>query len=74
MRKLSVLITGTSKGIGFDLVRIFLKKHPEATIYATSRNDSQKEEERWRSIDANNAVKCKKLNIRYADSINQFIS
>ena len=56
---LTVLITGTSKGLGFDLVRIFLKKHPEATIYATSRDGSQKAEERWRDIDSKKVVKCR---------------
>jgi len=34
---LTILITGTNKGLGFDLVKIFLKNHPEAIIYATSR-------------------------------------
>jgi NAD(P)-dependent dehydrogenase (short-subunit alcohol dehydrogenase family) len=33
----TVLITGTSKGFGYDLVRIFLKRHPKAVIYATAR-------------------------------------
>ena len=55
---LSVLITGTSKGLGFDLVRIFLKKHPEATIYATSRDGPQKAADRWKDIDTKKAVKC----------------
>jgi len=34
---LRVLITGTNKGIGYDLVKIFLKRNPETVIYATSR-------------------------------------
>ena len=33
----NILITGTSKGLGNELVKIFLKKHPEVTIIATSR-------------------------------------
>jgi hypothetical protein len=32
-----VLITGTNKGIGNDLVKIFLKRHPQVEVYATSR-------------------------------------
>ena len=44
----TVLITGTSKGLGFDLTRIFLKKHPEAIIYATSRENPEKAAERWK--------------------------
>ena len=36
-QQLTVLITGTSKGIGKDLVRIFLEQNPNAVIYATSR-------------------------------------
>lgn len=36
-KRLTVLITGTNKGIGLDLVKIFLKNQPEAIIYATSR-------------------------------------
>ena len=38
MEELNILITGTSKGLGYELVKIFLKKHPQATIYATSRD------------------------------------
>lgn len=34
---LKVLVTGTSKGIGFDLAKIFLTNNPNAVIYATSR-------------------------------------
>lgn len=36
-KPLRVLITGTSKGIGQDLVKIFLSKHENSLIYATSR-------------------------------------
>ena len=42
MQKLNVLITGTSKGLGQDIVKIFIKKHPEAIIYATSRDGYEK--------------------------------
>ena len=34
---LKVLITGTNKGIGNELVKQFLRKNPNAQIYATSR-------------------------------------
>jgi len=34
---LRILITGTNKGIGNDLVKIFYKNHSNAIIYATSR-------------------------------------
>jgi len=65
----TVLITGTSKGLGYDLVRIFLKKHPQAIIYATSREIPTKAAERWNQIDKNNAVRCKLLEVRSDDSI-----
>lgn len=38
MSSLNVLITGTSKGLGHDLVKIFAKKHPNSVIFATSRD------------------------------------
>jgi len=34
---LKVLITGTNKGLGNDLVKIFINKNPETIVYATSR-------------------------------------
>lgn len=34
---LKVLITGTNKGIGYELVKTFLKYSQNAVIYATSR-------------------------------------
>lgn len=34
---LRILITGTNKGIGNELVKQFLMKTPNALIYATSR-------------------------------------
>lgn len=37
---LKVLITGTNKGIGHELVKIFLKRNPNAMIYATSREQT----------------------------------
>ena len=36
-KSLHVIITGTNKGIGQDLVKIFLKNHQEVIVYATSR-------------------------------------
>lgn len=33
----NVLITGTNKGIGYELVKIFLQHNPDYNIYATSR-------------------------------------
>ena len=41
MQGLKVLVTGTSKGLGYDIVKIFLKRHPQATIYATSRDGQE---------------------------------
>ena len=40
-KALTVLITGTNKGLGLDLLKLFLKNNPKATIYATSRSDSK---------------------------------
>ncbi len=34
---LKVLITGTNRGIGNELVKQFLKKTPNSLIYATSQ-------------------------------------
>lgn len=34
---LKVLITGTSKGIGRELVKVFLRCNPQSIIYAASR-------------------------------------
>ena len=41
---LNILITGTSKGLGEDLVKIFIQKNPQAVVYATSREISIKEQ------------------------------
>ena len=58
---LKVLITGTSNGLGHDLTKIFLKKHPTSTIYATSRDDLNKSFKRWKSVDINKCIKCHQL-------------
>lgn len=57
----TILITGTSKGLGKDLVMIFLKKHPEAIIYATSRDSPQAAYNNWKDVDIHHAVRCKQL-------------
>ena len=36
-KNLTVLITGTSKVLGNDLVKLFLNNNPNSTIVATSR-------------------------------------
>ena len=61
MKAFTVLITGTSKGFGFDLVRIFLKNHPTAVIYATSRDTPEQAQLKWTGIDHAKAVKCRQL-------------
>lgn len=69
-RNLRVLITGTNKGIGNDLVKIFYRNHENATIYATSRESSKVAEQRWQEIDPlNQRIKAKYLDINSLDSI-----
>jgi short-subunit dehydrogenase len=36
-KNFTVLITGTSKGLGYDLVKLFLNNNPNSMIIATSR-------------------------------------
>ena len=69
MSGLKVLITGTNKGIGYDLVKVFLKKQPEATIFATSRDGEEKASLRWKDIDSKNAVQCRELEVGSTESI-----
>ena len=58
---ITILITGSSKGLGYDLVRIFLQKNPQTIIYATSRDGPQKASERWKGLDKKNVIKCREL-------------
>jgi NAD(P)-dependent dehydrogenase (short-subunit alcohol dehydrogenase family) len=60
---LRVLITGTNKGIGRDLVRIFLKRNPEAVIYATSRETKEVADARWQQLGGDKRVVSKYLNV-----------
>ena len=46
--KLIVLITGTNKGIGCDLVKKFHKMSPNTVIIATSREEPNIAVERWK--------------------------
>jgi short-subunit dehydrogenase len=69
---LKILITGTNKGIGNELVKQFLKFNQNSTIYATSREEPEKAYERWRTLDKANQVKCKYLNISSTENIREF--
>jgi NAD(P)-dependent dehydrogenase (short-subunit alcohol dehydrogenase family) len=68
-----VLITGTNKGIGNDLVKIFLKRHPQAEVYATSREEPADAEVRWKTCEGGERVVCKKLEMASEESIGQFV-
>lgn len=67
--QLTVLITGTNKGIGRDLVKTFLTLCPNSIIYATSRENPQAAYERWKDIDVKGRVICKILDISSNKSI-----
>jgi NAD(P)-dependent dehydrogenase (short-subunit alcohol dehydrogenase family) len=60
---LKVLITGTNKGIGNELVKAFLKYNPNSVIYATSREKSEIAYERWKSIDTEHRIRCSYLDV-----------
>lgn len=66
---LKVLITGTNKGIGNELVKIFLKRNPKAIIYATSREQTEEAYQRWQPLDRDRRVQCKYLDIGSEQSI-----
>lgn len=66
---LKVLITGTNKGIGNELVKIFLKQNPKAIIYATSREQAEVAKHRWQSLDQDKRVQCRYLDIASEQSI-----
>jgi NAD(P)-dependent dehydrogenase (short-subunit alcohol dehydrogenase family) len=71
-KSLTVLITGTNKGIGYDLVSIFLKKHPDALIYATSREPPASAQKRWEELDASHCIRCRQLEVASVESIDNF--
>lgn len=62
-KSLTVLITGTNKGLGHDLVKLFLKNHPEAIIYGTSREQPKAAYDRWSLLDEKKQITCKKLDV-----------
>jgi NAD(P)-dependent dehydrogenase (short-subunit alcohol dehydrogenase family) len=71
-RSLNVLITGTNKGIGNELVKLFVKRQPNAVIYATSREEPAVAGARWEQTFPNHKIQCKKLEIASLHSIEQF--
>lgn len=73
-KSLTVLITGTNKGIGYDLVSIFLKRHPDVLIYATSREPPATAQKRWEELDHSHCIRCKQLEVASIESINKLAS
>lgn len=69
--KLTVLITGTNKGIGRDLVKTFHQKNPDTLIIATSRERPDIAAERWKLMGMNNRIICKILDIKKPESIQE---
>lgn len=60
-KSLTVLITGTNKGLGKDLVELFLKHHPQSLVYATSRETPEKAQSKWNHLP--NPPICKQLEV-----------
>jgi short-subunit dehydrogenase involved in D-alanine esterification of teichoic acids len=67
--KLTVLITGTNKGIGCDLVRIFHKMNPNSVIIATSREEPKIAAKRWKQMGLNDRIICKQLDMKKYETI-----
>jgi short-subunit dehydrogenase involved in D-alanine esterification of teichoic acids len=63
MDPLTVLITGTNKGLGCDLVKIFYKLSPKALIIATSRSKPEMAYQRWEALDNDKRIICKQLDL-----------
>jgi hypothetical protein len=67
-KSLTVLVTGTNRGMGYDLVSIFLKNHPYISIYATSQDLSAETLKPWQ-MSPSQVVKCKQLELTSHQSI-----
>lgn len=60
---LKVLITGSNRGIGFELGKTFLRLNPNASIYATSIEKLEIASKQWKAFDQDNRVRCMYLDV-----------
>ena len=66
-------MTGTNKGLGHDLVKLFLTHHHDYVIFATSRQPIAQAQDQWKNIDARQQVKCLNLDVRSPQSIAELV-
>jgi NADP-dependent 3-hydroxy acid dehydrogenase YdfG len=72
-RPLKVFITGSNRGIGFELGKTFLRLNPNASIYATSIEKLEIASKQWKAFDHDNRVKCMYLDVTSKQNIAEVV-
>ncbi len=58
-----ILITGTNRGLGKELVNILLEKHKDFDLYLTARSHVDEMQQYFNANYPHNKITCKKLDI-----------
>ena len=69
----TVLITGTSRGLGKELVKVFLEKEPGVKVWATSRQSEEEAKKMWAGHERHQQIRCVTLDVLSQDNISQLI-
>lgn len=74
MHPLKVLITGSNRGIGCELVKAFLRLNPNASVYATSIEKLKVASQQWNAFNQDNRVKCMYLDVTSKHDIAEVVN
>lgn len=61
---MNILITGTNRGLGHELINIIAGKHPNANVYATLRNNAEAAQLEWKMKYPQFNIRCLILNLK----------
>ena len=73
MHPLKVLITGSNRGIGCELVKAFLRLNPNASVYATNIEKLEVASQQWKAFNQDNRVKCMYLDVTSKQNIAEVV-
>lgn len=70
---LKILITGSNRGIGCELVKAFLRLNPNSSIYATRIEKLVIASQQWKAFNLDNRVKCMYLDVTSKQNIEEVV-